>query len=100
MEAKYYVALKPRTNDVQRVHKEGCPFLSEDEEKIYLGRFISNHDAGKAGLKLFINAECCPFCSKQKTSLKDKPVQYKLSCISADPLIITAPVRGMFCCVN
>jgi len=35
------VAVRPQTNDRHAVHKEGCPFLSENDKKIYLGKFSS-----------------------------------------------------------
>lgn len=59
---KYYVSLRPRTNDQHAVHREGCPFLPENSERIYLGRFTSARQAGEAGKKYFLKSCGCRFC--------------------------------------
>lgn len=59
----YYVAIKPQTNAVHSVHREGCPFMPADNKRIYLGAFQSGKEAGEEGKKLFCNSNCCRFCS-------------------------------------
>jgi 2-hydroxy-3-keto-5-methylthiopentenyl-1-phosphate phosphatase len=66
MDSKYFVAIRPRLNDFHSVHKEGCPFLMENDKKIYLGFFNSDIDAEKEGRKHFNKSKSCPFCSKEK----------------------------------
>ncbi len=41
MVAKYYVAVRPSTNENHTVHKDGCPFLPDADKRIYLGDFNS-----------------------------------------------------------
>jgi hypothetical protein len=65
MTAKYYVAIRPQTNDRHIVHKEGCPFLPEAEKRIYLGLFCSCHQAENEGQKHFASTGSCPFCLKE-----------------------------------
>ena len=36
---KYYVAVRPQTNEIHSVHREGCPFMPDDGKRIYLGFF-------------------------------------------------------------
>jgi hypothetical protein len=63
MTAKYYVAVRPQTNENHAVHKEGCPFLPDDEKRIYLGEFISGHEAVKESHHFFLKTKGCLFCS-------------------------------------
>ncbi|HEX2969358.1 MAG TPA: hypothetical protein VHO46_09640 [Bacteroidales bacterium] len=62
---KYYVAVKPQTNEIHSVHREGCPFMPDDNKRIYLGRFQSCDEASNEGRKHFHNSHGCPFCSKE-----------------------------------
>jgi hypothetical protein len=66
MAAKYYVAVRPRINENHAVHKEGCPFLNENEKRIFLGVFSSSLDAVKASRRYFFSSEGCMFCSKEQ----------------------------------
>ena len=66
MLSKYYVAVKPQTNEYHSVHKEGCPFLPEEGMRIDLGSFDSPGEALAEGHKLFYRAKCCLFCSAVK----------------------------------
>jgi hypothetical protein len=65
MVAKYYVVIRPQTNERHIVHKEGCPLLPEDEKRIYLGLFFSCHLAISEGQKHFSKTGICPFCLKE-----------------------------------
>jgi hypothetical protein len=65
MVTKYYVAIRPQTNDYHSVHKENCPFLPDDKKRIYLGQFDSGHDAIKEGKRHFDKTKCCLFCLKE-----------------------------------
>lgn len=64
---KYYVAVRPQTNEIHAVHKEGCPFMPEDNKRIYLGLFSSGNEAGQAGKKYFGNSHGCRFCSEESS---------------------------------
>jgi hypothetical protein len=63
---KYYIGIKPRTNEYHSVHKEGCPFLPEEGMRIDLGSFNLPKEALAEGHKLFYRAKCCPFCSADR----------------------------------
>lgn len=102
MEARYYVALKPRTNETHPIHKEGCPFLSDDEKRIYLGMFRSGDDALKKGKTHFLNSCRCPFCSKDIKSADDKSIRYdkiQMSRISIE-MLPESYNQSLFCCIN
>lgn len=71
MVAKYYVAVRPRTNEDHAVHKEDCPFLQDGEKKIYLGVFRSGKDAEREGQRHFIRSKSCPFCSGKHVNHDD-----------------------------
>jgi hypothetical protein len=65
MDANYYVVVRPGLNDLHGIHKDGCPFLADDDKSIYLGRFEWPSDAEKAGLKHFTLTKCCTFCARE-----------------------------------
>jgi hypothetical protein len=103
MVARYYVAIRPLTNENHAVHKEGCPFLPDGEKVIYLGDFSSGQDAIKESKRHFSKSKGCVFCSKEHDLNEEKPLQYKL----ADQDIIPAEIKGplschqsLFCCMN
>jgi hypothetical protein len=60
---RYYVAIRPQTNDHHIVHKEDCPFLPDDNKRIFLGTFGSGEDAVRESQKYFIRSNSCRFCS-------------------------------------
>jgi len=74
MTAKYYMAIRPQTNEHHAVHKEDCPFLPDDEKRIYLGTFGSGTDAIKEGQRHFAMTTACRFCSKEHQSEIKEPV--------------------------
>lgn len=69
---RYYVALRPQTNEIHSIHREGCPFMPEDNKRIYLGVFPSGKEAGEEGSKFFSKSHCCRFCSQDSTIIKSK----------------------------
>jgi hypothetical protein len=103
MEAKYYVAVRPRTNETHPIHKEGCPFLADDEKRIYLGMFKSGSDALTEGRQHFLNSSRCPFCSKETETVKDDSIRYGKINTGNISERIQLPVflhSTVFCCVN
>jgi hypothetical protein len=102
MSAKYYVAVRPQINENHAVHKEGCPFLPDDNKRIYLGEFSSGKDAVREGQRHFIRTKGCIFCSKEHKVYEEKPSQF----VQADDLIppeSEGPVSYHHCliyCVN
>lgn len=65
MVSKYYVAIRPQTNEQHAVHKENCPFLPDENKRIYLGMFSSGQAAIRIGQIYFDRTNSCPFCSKE-----------------------------------
>lgn len=65
MISKYYLAVRSRTNENHAIHREGCPFLPDDEKRIYLGEFSSGQKALIAGQRQFTRTHCCLFCSNE-----------------------------------
>jgi len=102
MDSKYFVAIRPRLNDFHSVHKEGCPFLTEGDEKICLGSFHSERDAEDAGKKHFIKVKSCPYCSKEKkvTIEIPEPQDVLYSIMNWMEPEEQANYQSLFCCVN
>jgi hypothetical protein len=65
MNSKYYVAVRGQLNETHSVHKEGCPFLPDQEKRIYLGEFTCINDAIKEGQQYFNRSKGCIFCSDE-----------------------------------
>ncbi len=65
MIAKYYLALRPQTDEHHAVHRDGCPFLPDYKKRIYLGTFNSGQDAVREGKRHFIKTNSCQFCSRE-----------------------------------
>ena len=103
MDAKYFVVMRPQTNDRHAVHKEGCPFLTDDKKRIYLGRFSSVPEAVKASQQYFIETECCIFCSKDIKIFKDNPVLFNMTkedMLTTELKIPASLHQSLICCVN
>jgi hypothetical protein len=93
MEAKYYVATRPRTDEMHGIHKEGCPFLENDEKGIFLGTFKSGYDAETAGLRHFSKTKCCAFCAKEHQAAE--PFKF-----FAESHFLLTEENAFFCSIN
>jgi hypothetical protein len=103
MNSKYYVAVRPQTNDHHAVHKEGCPFLPDDEKRIYLGTFNSGKDAMRESQRHFVKTKGCLFCSKEHMTGDEK--QFKSELKTFDKIIVKvhtplSHIQSMICCLN
>ena len=101
--AKYYVAVRPQTNDYHAVHKEGCPFISESDKRIYLGKFSSAMDAIRESRLHFKKTECCLFCSKEIKIINNEQVPFNLTNGDMIPNELRMPIsfhQSLLCCVN
>ncbi len=85
MFAKFYIGIRPQTNEYHTVHKEGCPFLPTAGKRIYLGIFKSSFDAVCAGMRHFSKSNKCLFCSKELHSIESQEILSELS-VSGDLL--------------
>ena len=100
---KYYVAVRPQTNEYHAVHKEGCPFLPDDEKRIYLGEFSSGTEAVKESHSHFGKTKGCIFCSNEKQSVKwSQPLSdiLKKDTVSQEIYIPVSNHQSLICCVN
>ncbi|TAL80194.1 MAG: hypothetical protein EPN88_01445 [Bacteroidetes bacterium] len=87
MVARYYLGLRPHTNEYHAVHKEGCPFLPDDKKRIFLGAFNSVKDAVREGQKHFIRTGNCQFCSKEHQPDRGQPAFCEKDIIPTDSQI-------------
>jgi hypothetical protein len=103
MNAKYYVVVRPQTNDFHSVHKEGCPFLPDDEKRIDLGVSKSDKDALNKGLKYFSKACSCLFCSKGESDHEENiPIFEKSNTVNIRTKL-QIPIafhQSLMCCLN
>lgn len=64
--ARYYVNKNAQSNGDHEVHKVGCSWMPEQENRIYLGDFLSCHDAVREAKKHYSQSNgcyyCCPAC--------------------------------------
>jgi hypothetical protein len=98
---KYWVAKRPGNNEDHAVHKEDCPFLPDNDKRIYLGEFCSGADAVREGQRYFGNTNGCIFCSKEHNVQKGDHFRFKW--LEPDVVEQQAPIpyeESMICCVN
>jgi hypothetical protein len=72
---KYYVRTKPQLNGIYAVHRENCPFLDDLKKKIYLGEFISSHEAVREAKRYFAHSKECLFCNNQRLPARNNLLQ-------------------------
>jgi hypothetical protein len=65
MYSKYVVNEKPQTNGDHEVHKSGCSFMAEPENRRYLGTFTNCHDAVREAKKYYPQSNGCYYCAKE-----------------------------------
>jgi hypothetical protein len=103
MTKKYYVAVRPQTNDLHAVHQEGCPFLPDDGKRIFLGHFKSGQEAVRMSALHFSETGSCLFCCKESLSVYDNSAGLKWSgqnVVSVKPEIPVSFMQSMLCCLN
>jgi hypothetical protein len=85
MAAKYYLAKRSITNEYHLVHREGCPLMPDDAQRISLGHFISGDDALAESKALFNNSKCCRFCIPEHFCKTGEPDLVRPEIISIMP---------------
>jgi hypothetical protein len=75
---KYYVSVKPQTDGIHSIHREGCPFMPDDTKRIYIGSFDSSGDAVKEGKYHFPGSACCRFCMKSESDDRFRRIADKI----------------------
>ena len=103
MIAKYYLALRPQTDEHHAVHRDGCPFLPDYKKRIYLGTFNSGQDAVREGKRHFIKTNSCQFCSREHKVHDEKSILHLRvikDLISEEPQTSLTYYQNLFCCIN
>jgi len=103
MASKYYVSVRPQTNALHAVHKEGCPFLPDDGKRILLGEFNSGGDALRVSTRHFTNTGDCLFCCREKhdENITAMATQKPGNNITYENLKgQRTGLEGLTCCVN
>lgn len=62
---RYYVNKNAQDNGDHEVHQQGCDFLPQPENRIYLGTFSSCHEAVVAARQHYSQVNGCYFCSRE-----------------------------------
>ena len=62
--ARYYVNKNAQSNGDHEVHRTGCSWLPNAENRIYLGDFFSCYFAVAEARKFYRQVNGCYFCSK------------------------------------
>jgi hypothetical protein len=103
MVTKYYVSVRPQINENHAIHKEGCPFLPNDEKRIFLGEFSSGKDAVRESQRHFSKTKGCIFCSKEQKTSDDKPSLSSLVNKDTIDARLKGPIsyhQTLICCLN
>lgn len=95
---KYYVATRPQTNHIHSIHMEGCPFMPDDNKRIYLGTFSSGDDARREGRKYYQSSCGCSFCLKDIS--KNESITERSRSIFPTPEQLSAAAGAMLCFLN
>ena len=61
--ARYYVNKNAQTNGDHEVHKTGCSFMPNPENRIYLGEFPSCFGAVREAKRHYSRSNGCYYCS-------------------------------------
>lgn len=60
----YYVNKNAQTNGDHEVHNSGCSFLSDQQNRLYLGTFDSCGPAAAEAKRTYPSSNGCFFCSR------------------------------------
>lgn len=61
--ARYYVNKNAQNNGDHEVHKEGCSYLPEPQNRTFLGEFDNCRDAVRESKKHYKQTNGCFYCS-------------------------------------
>jgi len=99
---RYYLAVRPQTNKIHPVHKEGCPFMPDDKNRIYLGTFQSEAEAGVEGRKYITKSCSCLFCAKEAVTAEKNLVTSQITdnCFPTESQLSLASENSFSCFLN
>ncbi|MBN4047346.1 hypothetical protein JYU05_02275 [bacterium AH-315-P13] len=63
--ANYYVNKNAQSNGDHEVHKHGCSFMPEVENRIYLGDYDNCEDAVEKAKETYSKSNGCYYCSNE-----------------------------------
>ena len=63
--SRYYVNKNAQANGDHEVHKSGCSYMPDSENRIYLGEFATCHGAVIEARKHYPQSNGCYFCSNE-----------------------------------
>jgi len=63
--ARYYVNKNAQNNGDHEVHKEGCSYLPEPQNRTFLGDFDNCRDAVRESKKHYKQTNGCFYCSRE-----------------------------------
>jgi len=62
--ANYYVNKNTQSNGDHEVHKSGCTYMPAEQNRLYLGSFLSCHGAVQEAKKIYYKSNGCYYCSE------------------------------------
>lgn len=63
--ARYYVNKNAQNNGDHEVHKSGCSYMPDTENRLYLGDFDNCKDAIKEAKKTYSKSNGCYYCCNE-----------------------------------
>lgn len=63
--ARYYVNKNAQRNGDHEVHKSGCSYMPDTENRLYLGDFDNCKDAIKEAKKTYPKSNGCYYCCNE-----------------------------------
>ncbi|ENP7383869.1 hypothetical protein ACEC18_004484 [Vibrio parahaemolyticus] len=63
--ARYYVNKNAQANGDHEVHKQGCAWMPDEANRLYLGDFATCRSAVTEAKKTYPKSNGCFYCSKE-----------------------------------
>lgn len=61
----YYVNKRAQSNGDHEVHKAGCSFMPDEENRKFLGNYDNCYDAVREAKKTYPQSNGCYYCCKE-----------------------------------
>ena len=61
---RYYVNRNAQASGDHEVHQTGCSYLPDEQNRLYLGVFMSCAPAVREAKKTYVRSNGCYFCSR------------------------------------
>lgn len=63
--ANYYVNRNQQSTGEHEVHKSGCEYLPDAQNRVYLGEHSNCQDAVKKAKEYYSNVDGCKYCCEE-----------------------------------